>query len=991
MTARIKIRRDSAASWTDINPILAAGELGLDTDANQIKVGDGTTAWADLAFASGGAGFDGTSDLVFQTEDLGFYAFSLNQYATWSQVEAVAMDSSASNSIADNIYAVGTYYDDDNGWQSSFVTKRNNDDTEAWTVSFRNQADNENVELNTIIWDGVQDKLYVGGEMYTDHWRAVVLELDTTNGAILSQAQYEMPQGNYPVLGDMLVDQSDGSVILTGSFAEQPRRVHITPVGNTGNPQGDSSDGQIADGNLSLLVVAKTDFTSVSANIPDPNPNEYWAWFDQTNPTDGGSNFNEINQFRDLPTVTVTGTGSGARVRINYSIADNKWLYAQHSTWEGGAVYEYKVGDTIKILGSSFGGVDETDDVVLTVNYVYNWSNYHDIGFVRLDKQTGIATPPSVVTDYVRFWQYGFYSFASQIGQGTVWDIARRENRNGFVLTNNFQIAFGDAGWNDVVKSADNYSDVNGSFIYVGVYRDTSDEKYNGKRAVVYKIDAATGDQVWSKTVDMITDGTMWGDFISSVNCDASGNVYVVANGSNTYENTVMIVTKLDANGTILWQVQQDEGLGSWYDQPKGDIDLNDGSFYIAGNRDGDVTFMKLDPANGSVLWSRVVNFMSENYSINAHYDNELGQHIGVGRGRIAFGGYSYDGMGLYNSNNRFGILMGLDADQINALDDNEVGSFGPFTLEVDNFHTVPTSGSGNSYAASSTQHTTADISEVASTNITNPNNNITLTPVDITRSPFKIENVQSIRFADGSVQTTAGSGVKATWKNPNNNIWKIVEWNGGRAVDYDQYDNSLSAYFNAANTNLTGVDSVSLTQLNTSPEWQSFDNSPNRNNEQVYVGGQWYPLSDWGVDGQGVITLSLTIPPGYTLPTYSASDSIQIRWSDPSSLLPAVWFDPSDSPYGMDNFRGAVIKYHAYTENNSGTYVGTIQYSYDGNNSNQEVTHSEHWSGDNDMALMCFWHFEGGRLYYKNTIPDTERVLIHWTATMFYGNESNC
>ena len=326
MTARIKIRRDLAASWASNNPILAAGELGLDTDANQIKVGDGTTAWADLAFASGGAGFDGTSDLVFQTEDLGFYAFSLNQYASWSQVEAVAMDSSASASIADNIYAVGTYYDTDNGWQSSYVTKRNNDDTEAWTVSFRNQADNNNVELNTIVWDGVQDKLYVGGEMYTDVWRAVVLELDTTNGAILSQAQYEMPQGNYPVLGDMLVDQSDGSVILTGSFSERPRRVHITPVGNTGIPQTDSSQGQTADGDYSLLVVAKTDFTSVEAAVPDPNPNEYWNWYDQTNPLDGGNNINETNQFRDLPTVTLTGTGSGARVRINYSIADNKWF-----------------------------------------------------------------------------------------------------------------------------------------------------------------------------------------------------------------------------------------------------------------------------------------------------------------------------------------------------------------------------------------------------------------------------------------------------------------------------------------------------------------------------------------------------------------------------------------------------------------------------------------------------------------------------------------
>ena len=369
MTARIKIRRDSAASWASNNPILAAGELGLDTTANQIKVGDGTTAWTALEFASG-AGFDGTSDLVFQTEDLGFYAFSLHQYATWSHVEAVAMDSSAATNISDNIYAVGTYYDDDNGWQSSFVTKRFNDDTEAWTVSFRNQADDTNVELNTIVWDGVKDKLYVGGEMNDGSWKAVVLELDTTDGSILSQDTYTMPQGNYPVIGDMLIDQTDGSVILTGKFAELPKRVGITPVGNTNNPQGDSSNGEIADGSYSLLVIAKTDFISANAAMPNPSQNEYWRWYDQTNPTDSGTQFNEINQFRDLPTVTVTGTGSGARVRINYSITDNKWLFANHTTWENDAVYEYLVGDTIKIEGSSFGGSDGTDDVVLTINYV---------------------------------------------------------------------------------------------------------------------------------------------------------------------------------------------------------------------------------------------------------------------------------------------------------------------------------------------------------------------------------------------------------------------------------------------------------------------------------------------------------------------------------------------------------------------------------------------------------------------------------------------
>jgi hypothetical protein len=53
MTTRIKLRRDTAANWTTANPILAAGEPGLETDTGKIKYGDGATAWDDLPHAGG--------------------------------------------------------------------------------------------------------------------------------------------------------------------------------------------------------------------------------------------------------------------------------------------------------------------------------------------------------------------------------------------------------------------------------------------------------------------------------------------------------------------------------------------------------------------------------------------------------------------------------------------------------------------------------------------------------------------------------------------------------------------------------------------------------------------------------------------------------------------------------------------------------------------------------------------------------------------------
>ena len=46
----IQLRRDTAASWTSVNPTLAAGEIGLETDTGLSKAGDGSTAWTSLTY-----------------------------------------------------------------------------------------------------------------------------------------------------------------------------------------------------------------------------------------------------------------------------------------------------------------------------------------------------------------------------------------------------------------------------------------------------------------------------------------------------------------------------------------------------------------------------------------------------------------------------------------------------------------------------------------------------------------------------------------------------------------------------------------------------------------------------------------------------------------------------------------------------------------------------------------------------------------------------
>ena len=51
-TVRIQNRRGLAADWASVNPILAGGEPGLETDTNKFKFGNGIDHWNDLPYAN---------------------------------------------------------------------------------------------------------------------------------------------------------------------------------------------------------------------------------------------------------------------------------------------------------------------------------------------------------------------------------------------------------------------------------------------------------------------------------------------------------------------------------------------------------------------------------------------------------------------------------------------------------------------------------------------------------------------------------------------------------------------------------------------------------------------------------------------------------------------------------------------------------------------------------------------------------------------------
>lgn len=50
MATQFKLRRDAAATWTSVNPTLAQGEPGYETDTGKGKIGNGSTPWNSLPY-----------------------------------------------------------------------------------------------------------------------------------------------------------------------------------------------------------------------------------------------------------------------------------------------------------------------------------------------------------------------------------------------------------------------------------------------------------------------------------------------------------------------------------------------------------------------------------------------------------------------------------------------------------------------------------------------------------------------------------------------------------------------------------------------------------------------------------------------------------------------------------------------------------------------------------------------------------------------------
>jgi hypothetical protein len=134
MAIQIQLRRGTAAQWTSANPTLAVAELGIETDTDQFKIGDGATAWTSLGYggivgptgATGAAGVDSVAAATAPiTYDAGTQTIGIDQTGisiTASQLSDVTATAAELN-VLDGITATATELNYTDGVTSGIQTQ----------------------------------------------------------------------------------------------------------------------------------------------------------------------------------------------------------------------------------------------------------------------------------------------------------------------------------------------------------------------------------------------------------------------------------------------------------------------------------------------------------------------------------------------------------------------------------------------------------------------------------------------------------------------------------------------------------------------------------------------------------------------------------------------------------------------------------------------------------------------------------------------------
>jgi hypothetical protein len=211
MTTRIKLRRDTAANWTSSNPILAAGEPGLETDTGKVKYGDGVTRW-NLIEHTGGDTLTDDRAVTVTVGNTAYFAIvnRANNDSDGVEASGVAYDSQG-NMITLHVSEV---YNNDTDDNTDILIISKFDDTGALLWQKQIEQDVDVDQVHDLAVDSNND-IFIAASVDNDD--TIVLIKLTSSGSIVWQKDY-LGDGSNSIMevGAMVLSGTD--IFVAGDY-----------------------------------------------------------------------------------------------------------------------------------------------------------------------------------------------------------------------------------------------------------------------------------------------------------------------------------------------------------------------------------------------------------------------------------------------------------------------------------------------------------------------------------------------------------------------------------------------------------------------------------------------------------------------------------------------------------------------------------------------------------------------------------------------------
>lgn len=505
MTTRIKLRRDTASNWTNVNPVLALAEPGVETDTNKMKVGDGTKTWSELQYIDGA---DVTRIKAGWIQSIGYIPNIANGEGEDFWFQSVAVDADS------NSYYVGGNYNDDN----------------PWTVKLDSEGN--------IVWQtGLNDFDGYAGE-------GQAVQIDPNNGEVVIVADMWGSVGAGGDAGMLLyrLNPTDGTLVgnpLRIRDDDSSNSVDIYPY----DLMMDGSDAIILgyrnDDIFNVEVAKQTGSNAqkiiISTSVLETGayPKAYNGWYVSGTDINGEGLVININEY-----TAAYGTNSGGGnddASFNFNFYVYKGETSTGVTLNTGGL-NYSINDVITIPAASCGG---SVDAVITVTGV---GGSGEVSTFTVTTYTPDTSKVMLTIDP----NGGSVDFANS---GT-WNLIQYRNNSGFVYSEQ------GSGWTSIVGDSDNdafYAGAIDSNSNVYAAGRTYDDTYGWDRNMLVKYNNA-GVVQYRKSFDFV--GSEGPDGYTGIAIDSENNVYL-AGLINDFDNTgdtFNTITKVNSSGVMQWQ-----------------------------------------------------------------------------------------------------------------------------------------------------------------------------------------------------------------------------------------------------------------------------------------------------------------------------------------------------------------------------------------------------------------------------------------------------